>query len=230
MFGQKKIAIIVAEFLGAAILSIALYTILARTSFPLFTGAAVGVSFALLTMIFGEVSGGHFNPAVTLANWSRNRVTTTHAIVNIAAQFLGGFAAWGLIRYFMGHNLASLAGTKFAWSVFIAEAIGTAVFTFGIGAAVYMNVKGAQFASAVGLSLFLGVLVASLGSNGILNPAVALGVQSWDWAYATAPLVGGIVGFNLYAFIFADDWSKFAKKKPAKVAVKRPATKKKTRR
>jgi len=228
MFGQKKIAMIVAEFLGAGLLSLALYTILARTSFPIFTATAEAVSISLLVMIFGEVSGGHFNPAVTLAHWTRSRISTTHAIVNIAAQMLGGFAAWGLIRYFMGHTLTSLAGAKFAWAPFIAEAIGTAVFTFGIGAAVYMKVEGAKFASAVGLSLFLGILVASLGSNAILNPAVALGVQSWDWAYAAGPLVGGIVGINLYALLFAGDWSNWMMKKP--VAARVTTKKKKSRR
>ncbi len=223
MFGQKKIAMILAEFLGTGLLTLALYTILARTSFPIFTGAAVGLTVALLTMIFGQVSGGHFNPAVTLARWTRSHISTMHAIVNIAAQMLGGLAAWGLIRYFMGHTLTSLAGAKFDWHVFVAEAIGAAVFTFGIGAAVYMKVEGASYATAVGLSLFLGVLVASLGSNAILNPAVALGVQSWDWAYVTAPLVGGIVGINLYNLIFAGDWSNWSRIRITK-------TKKKSRR
>lgn len=216
MNSQKKIATFVAEFLGAGLLSLALYTIIARTTFPIFTATAVASSLALLVMIFGAVSGGHFNPAVTLAMWTRNRVSTIHAILNIAAQMLGGLAAWKLISYFMGHSLTSLASPKFAWSVFIAEALGAAVLTFSIGAAVYMKVEGSKFATAVGLSLFLGVLVASLGSNAILNPAIAVGIQSWDWAYATGPIVGGIVGINLYYLIFAGDWSKW--KKPALAA------------
>ncbi|MGZ6004661.1 MAG: aquaporin [Candidatus Saccharimonadales bacterium] len=226
MFGQKRIAAFVAEFLGGGLLSLALYTILARTSFPIFTGAALALTYALIVMVFGQVSGGHANPAVTLAMWTRSRISTLHAIVSIAAQMLGGFAAWGLIRYFMGHTLTSLAGTKFAWAPFIAEAIGTAVFTFGIGAAVYMKVEGSKLATAAALSLFLGVLVASLGSNGILNPAAALGVQSWDWAYAAGPLVGGIVGINLYSLLFAGDWSNW-NKKTATVRVTTSSTSKK---
>lgn len=211
MFGQKKLAAVMAEFLGTGLLTLALYTIVARTTFPLFTGAAVGITIALLVMIFGRVSGGHFNPAVTLAHWTRSNVSTIHAIVNIAAQFLGAVAAWGLITYFMNQHISSMAGAKFAWPVFWAEALGTAVFAFGIGAAVYMEVEGAKFAAAIGTSLFVGVLVASLASNAILNPAIALGVQSWDWAYATAPIVGAVVGMNLYYLMFAADWTRLSR-------------------
>lgn len=227
MFGQKKIAMIVAEFLGGGLLSLALYTILARTSFPIFTGLAVGVTAGLLVLMFGAVSGGHGNPVVTLALWTRSKISTTHAIVNIAAQMLGGLAAWGLIRYFMAHSLTSLAAPKFAWAPFFAEAIGAAVFTFGIAAAVYARAEGVRLAGAVGASLFLGVLVASLGSNAILNPAVAIGVQSWDWAYATGPLVGGIVGMNLYYLLFASDWSTWRRKPAATRISTRSTTKKK---
>ena len=220
-----------AEFLGGGLLSLALYTILARTTFPIFTGAAVGLTAALLVMIFGEVSGGHANPAVTLALWTRSKISSVNAVINIAAQMLGGFAAWKLITYFMAHKLTSLAGAKFAWAPFIAEAVGAAVFTFGVGAAVYMKAEGKQLATAVGMSLFLGVLVGSLGSNGILNPAAALGVQSWDWAYVAGPLIGGIVGINLYAMIFAGDWSNWNKKAiTAKVSTRSTSKKKKSSR
>lgn len=211
MFGQKTFARFLAEFLGTGLLTLALYTIIARTTFPLFTGAAVGLTVALLIMIFGQVSGGHFNPAVTVAQWTRGHINTIDSIINIASQFLGAVAAWYLIQYFLGQDITSIAG-KFSWNIFTAEAIGAGVFTFGIGAAVYSKVEASKFAAAIGLSLFLGVLVASLASNAVLNPAVALGIQSWNWAYAAAPIVGGIIGINLFNLVFAGDWSLFGRK------------------
>lgn len=224
MFKQDKIAIVVAEFLGTSILCMALYFSLARTGFPLFTGAAVGLTFALMVMIFGAVSGGHFNPAITVAHWTRRNVSTTNAIVNIAAQFLGAVVAWSLIRYFMGHNLASLAGPKFSGTAYTAEALGAAIFAFGIAAAVFMKVEGAKFATAVGLSLFVGVQVAALASNGIINPAIALGVQSWNWVYATAPIVGAVIGYNLYALVFVENWGGLTFKRPARIKSKSSRT------
>src|SRR3990167_4830603 len=108
MFGKKKIAMIVAEFLGAGILSVVVYSMIARTSFPLFSGLAAGVTLAMLVLVVGNVSGAHANPAVTLGLWSQRKVPTAQAVVYIAAQLLGGVAALALLKYFLGHPLESL--------------------------------------------------------------------------------------------------------------------------
>lgn len=201
MFGRRKIAMLLAELLGTTVLSMTMYSMVARTSFPIFSGIAAAGTAALMLLIFAGVAEGHFNPAVTLGLWSIRKVRTLPAIVYIVAQVLGGFLAWGLIRYFLGHSITSIAG-KFDWHVFTAEAVGTLVFVMGWAAAVYQGFRGVRLAGTVGASLFLGILVASLASNAIVNPAAAIGVQSLNWAYGLAPLAGGIVGANLYALVF----------------------------
>lgn len=203
MFGRNKIAMLVAEFLGAGTLVAAVYTIMARTSFPLFSALAAGGVVALFTLTVGRVSGAHLNPAITFGLWTIRRVQTTRAIALIAAQMLGGLAAWALLKYFMGNSLTSIAGETFAWKVFVAEAVGTAVFAFGFAAAVMERRDEDKTAAAIGMSLFVGILVASLASNAVLNPAVAVGIQSWSWAYAAAPLAGALVGMNVYSMLFA---------------------------
>lgn len=148
---------------------------------------------------------------------------------------LGGLAAWALLKYFLGHNLDNLAGQKFEWKVLIAEAVGAAVFLFGVTSAVYQKYEGGKLAFAVGTSLTIGILVASMASNGVLNPAVAVGLQSWNWAYATGPLVGAVIGANLYSLLFAADYPAIrivaASAKPKKPAVKaaKASAKKSTR-
>ena len=213
MFGKNKIAMIVAEFLGAGILSVVVYSMIARTSFPLFSGLAAGLTLAMLVLVVGNVSGAHANPAVTLGLWSQRKVPTAQAVVYIAAQMLGGIAAWTLLKYFLGHSLESLAGNKFEWKVVIAEGIGTAIFVFGVVSATYQKYEGGKLAAVVGSSLFIGVLVASMASNALLNPAVAVGVQSWNWAYATGPLIGAGVGANLYGMLFAPSPAKSSSRK-----------------
>lgn len=205
MFGKNKIAMVVAEFLGAATLTAVVYTIVARTSFPLFSGVAAGGAVALFTMAVGAASGAHLNPAITFGLWSIRKIQTSRAIAYIAAQMVGGLAAWALLKYFLGHSLTSVAGAEFDWKVFIAEGVGTAVFAFGFASAVLQKFEGGKLAAAIGTSLFLGILVASLASNAVVNPAVAVGVQSWSWAYATGPLAGALVGMNLYGMLFATE-------------------------
>lgn len=222
MFGRQKIAMVVAEILGTATLSVAMYSMIARTSFPLFGGLAAGTVVGLMTLVVGNVSSAHFNPAVTLGMWSARKVGTLTAIVNIAAQMIGGILAWVLLKYFIGHSLESLAVGKFEWKVLIAEATGAFIFTFGFASAIYQKFEGGKKAFTIGGSLLAGILVASMAANGIVNPGVALGIQSFNVAYVVGPLVGGLVGTNLYALLFAGDYPVI---RFATAPAKRPATK-----
>jgi glycerol uptake facilitator-like aquaporin len=107
--------------------------------------------------------------------------------------------------------LLSLSTGGFESKVIIAEALGAFIFTFGIAAAVSSLYEGGKLAATIGGSLFLGIMVASLASNGVLNPAVAVGISSWSWSYAVGPLLGAVLGMSVYNLMFAD--LKPAKKK-----------------
>lgn len=201
MFGRRKIAMIVAEFLGAFILSASVYSMVVRTSFPFFSGLVAGSVLAMLVLAVGSISGAHANPAVTLGLWSLRKVRATQAVVYVAAQMLGGVVAIILMQYLIGHSLSNEAD-KFEWKVLVAEAIGALIFCFGIAAAVYQEYKGAKLALTAGVSLAIGIVVASLASNAVINPAVAIGIRSWNWAYAIGPVIGGVIGMNLYGLLF----------------------------
>lgn len=204
MTSKDKLAMIMAEFVGTAILIIVVYSMVARTTFPLFAALGAGATLAVLSVTMGWANGGvHLNPAVTISLWTQKRTETFAAIVAIAAQFLGGFAAWALLSYFLGRDLQSTAG-KFDWKILAAEAIGAGVFIFGVAAAAYhQNLSKSAAAVVAGSSLFLGIMVASIGSAAVINPAVAVGIQSWNLAYAAGPVIGGIVGVSLYGLLYA---------------------------
>ena len=125
------------------------------------------------------------------------------AIVYVAAQLLGGLAAWQLSEFLLNQPLRNVAGDSLDWRVLTAEAVGAFVFTFGVAAAVSKAYEQVKLAMVVGASLTLGIMVASLASNGVVNPAVAIGIQSWGWAYVLGPVAGALVGMNLYGLIFA---------------------------
>ena len=205
MFGRNKIAMIVAEFLGTAVLT---SVVLALAYGPIgsypawYISIAVGLVLVGVTLMVGRVSGAHLNPAITVGMWSARLIKTLPAVVYIAAQLLGGAAAYWLYTYFMHNNFPPVG--KFDSHVLVAEAVGAFVFALGWAASVYQRFAMAKAAATVGVSLALGVLVASVGSSALLNPAVALGVQSWVWGtYVLGPVLGAIIGFNLYALLFA---------------------------
>lgn len=207
MFSRSKVAVIVAEFLGTALLTTVVLAV-SRSSLglPYFVASAAGLTLGVTILTLGGISGAHLNPAVTLGLWTVRRINTTHAVVYVIAQFLGALSAWRLYEYLTNSELTNIAGTSFDWRVLAAEAIGTFVFVFGVTAAIYQKYEGVQLAAAIGVSLFLGVLIAAvaLNGNGVVNPAVALGIQSWSRAYVVGPLVGALVGANLYHYVFAD--------------------------
>ena len=199
MIVKSKVAILVAEFIGTFALTMAVLSMLTNGGDLFQTAAAAGFTLALMVLVIGPVSGAHINPAVTLGLWSIRKVETAQAFAYWGAQFLGAIAAWLLVENARDSDLPAIAGSGYDVHVVVAEMIGTLVFVFGIAAAVNRKYEGGQLAAAVGGSLSVGILIAAaLGSNAVLNPAVALGIQSWSWTYALAPLVGAVLGANIY--------------------------------
>lgn len=247
MFGRTKIAMLVAECFGVMAITLTVLSVSkSQLGFPYFIALGVGITLAVMALVVGNISGAHFNPAVTLGLWTVRKVPTLQAIAYIAAQLLGGILALKLFVYLIDQPLNSIANKKFDWRVLIAEAVGTYILVFGVTAAVYQGYKGARFAVTIGGALFLGALIASVASNGLINPAVALGVQSWSRAYVVGPLLGGVLAAATYGLLFAPVESlagvatpvpvaasevkskSIAKKTTPKKAAKKPTTKRKT--
>lgn len=194
---------ILAEFLGTALLTLAVLAVSKSTiGIPYFVAIAAGLVVATATLTFGAISGAHLNPLVTIGLWSIRRVKALPAIVYVAAQLLGGIAAYFLFTYFVGQTFENTG--DFEGKVLVAEAVGGFIFSLGVAAVVFQKLKGGLAAATIGMSLVLAVMVAAAGSGGIVNPAVALGARSWEWGtFALGPILGGIIGFNLYSLLFA---------------------------
>lgn len=209
MFGRQKIAALVAEFLGAGVLTLLVLSVQRSTiGVPFFVAIAAGLAVTLMSFTVGGTSGGHFNPAISIGFWTARRITTLRTIVYVVAQLLGGYAAYGLYTYFVGNHLQSVGG-HYSGKILVAEAVGTGIFGFAFAAAVYRDASRAVAASFVGLGLMIGIVAASSASIGLLNPAVALGARAWVWGtYVLGPILGAIIGINLYALLFTESGAK----------------------
>jgi glycerol uptake facilitator-like aquaporin len=203
MFGRKKIAMLVAEFLGTGVLTLVVLAVSKSTiGIPYFVAIAAGLVLVAMTLALGAVSGAQLNPAITIGLWTVRKVKTLPAVAYVAAQLLGGGAAYWLYTYFIGQTWNNTSG-KFEAKIMIAEAVGAFIFSIAWAAAAYQRLEAGKAAAAVGIGLMLGVVIASSASFGLLNPAVALGVRSFSWAYVLGPVLGAIIGFNIYGFLFA---------------------------
>ena len=206
MFGKRKIAALVAELVGTGVLTILVLSVQRSTiGVPFFVAAAAGLSVVLMSFAVAATSGGYFNPALTLGSWTARKLSTTNAILYIAVQFLGAYLAYLLYTYFVNNTLQPIGG-KYSTRILTAEIVGTAIFAFGWASALYQRLSLAVSASIAGLALMIGIISASSASLGLLNPAVALGVKAWVLGtYVLGPVIGAVIGFNLYGLLFADN-------------------------
>jgi aquaporin Z len=203
MFERKKIAMIVAEFLGTALLTLVVLAVSKSTiGIPYFVAIGAGVAVGTGMLLFGPVSGAQLNPAITIGLWSARRIKTLPAIVYIAAQLLGGVAAYWLFSYFANQHWANSG--HYSGHVLVAEAAGTFVFGLAWAALSYHKLEDGRAAALVGAAFTVGVIVASASASGLLNPAVALGLRMWGWGtYVLGPILGAVIGVNVYSLLFA---------------------------
>lgn len=204
MFGKRKLAMLVAEFLGTGILTLLVLSVQRSTiGVPFFVAIAAGLVVALMIMVAGGVSGAHLNPAISIAMWTARKLSTLNAVMYIAMQLLGAYGAYLLYTYLVNSKLQPIGG-HFAGRILAAEAVGAVILGFAWAAAVYQRFSTALTASMSGIAYMLALIAASSASIGLVNPALALGVRAWVWGtYVLGPILGAVIGFNLYGLLFA---------------------------
>jgi glycerol uptake facilitator-like aquaporin len=101
MFTREKIGIILAELCGTFVLAVVAIAAASYFNFtaPWYVSIAVGTALATLVAVIGNVSGAHVNPAITLGLWTLRKISTSYAVVYIAAQMLGGILALAFVEY-----------------------------------------------------------------------------------------------------------------------------------
>lgn len=176
---------------------------------------AHGLAIGLLVMAAGHISGGFFNPAVTLGMLVTRRIDLYGAIVYIGAQLLGALAGTLFIlatfpeaaRNAVKLGVPAVGAGYSASNALVAEIVGTFFLLFVIfGVAVdQRSAKGAG-GLAIGLSISMTIFATGAISGAALNPArwfgpaLVGGYWSDAWLWIVGPIVGAIVG----ALIFND--------------------------
>jgi len=179
---------------------------------------AHGLSIAIMVSAMGHISGGHFNPAVTIGFWVTKRVNTIDAFFYWAAQLAGATAAAFLLKAIIPEEtwravalgVPELARDFPRWAGMALEAV-TTFFLVLVVFATAVDEKGTFRAIAgfgIGLTITLGILVAGPFTGAALNPARAFGpaLASAHWAnhgvYWVGPLAGGFLAGLLYDSLF----------------------------
>lgn len=235
MFGRRRVATLVAEFMGTGVLTLLILSVQRSTiGVPFFVAAAAGLTLAFLVFAHGNHVGGYFNPAITLGLWTARKLETITALLYIAVQMLGAWGAYYLYTYFVNNSLQPVGG-EYSGRILVAETVGAIILSIGISAAIAQGITRAATAAYAGVAYMVGMVAASSAAIGLLNPAVALGVNAWEWGtYVLGPVLGAVIGINLYNLLFvetAEAVTRAAAPAPAKqsTAKKTVAKKKPTR-
>lgn len=220
--GQK----LVAEFIGTFALiffgagAICAYQFFHTPNDASLLGVAIahGLAIAIMVCAFGHVSGGHFNPAITIGFWVTKRLNTVDTIAYWAAQLAGAVAAAYLLKSIVPPDTsqAVAVGTPMLARDFtrLSAMILEGVTTFFLVLTVFATAvdERSSFRSiagfAIGLTITLGILVAGPLTGAALNPARAFGpaLASSHWqnhgVYWVGPLGGGFLAGLLYDSFF----------------------------
>lgn len=191
---------LVAELVGTFLLTFAVASSSVITVIS--TPVVAGLTLGLCVYIIGTVSGSHINPAVSIGLWSIKKIDASQTLRYVTAQVVGALLALFFFAWLEGLEVTGIVQDTDIY-MFLGEAIGAAMLVFGISAVVYKQVSDAAAGLVIGGSLTLGAFIALfVGSNGVLNPAVAFGTFSLSFMHVLGPVVGGVVGAHLGKYLF----------------------------
>jgi aquaporin Z len=182
--------------------------------------APLGIGAVLMVMIYagGHLSGGHYNPAVTLAALVRRRIGLRDAVAYWIVQFGAGLFAAVVVRTVVDPTRATAATMKLSGHTLLAAFVVELLFTFAL-CYVVLNVATSKhhhdnsfYGLAIGFTVVAGAFAVGAISGGAFNPAVTLGAAvmgmfAWPtlWVYLVAQALAGIAAGVTFLVLNPDD-------------------------
>jgi len=181
--------------------------------------AGFGFGLALMIFAFGQVSGGHFNPAVTLGLTAAGKHPVKEVLPYWLAQVAGGLlAALLLLALYSQEVVAKTVNAPGqgvgSWTAFVLEAVLAALFVMVIATVATDDRapwKGVFAPFAIGLFIFTAFVVSGAITGASLNPgrslasAIVAGDFANIWIYLLAPTIGGVIGGVIHLFFSQPD-------------------------
>jgi aquaporin Z len=171
---------------------------------------AIGASLMVMIFAGGHISGGHYNPAVTLGVWIRGACGTVEASFYLVAQVIGALVASIAVAFLLGHGSSAAPSTVTVAPVMLAEGLGTFALVYTV-----LNVATAPATSgnsfyglAIGFTVFAQAVAVGKVSGGAFNPAVAIGVAVLGlanganlWMYWLSEFLGAGVAAGFFLLL-----------------------------
>ncbi len=203
----------VAEFIGTFFLVLTVGCTVIPGAPGVIAPLAIGGALMVMVYAAGHISGGHVNPAVTLAVFIRGRWEAKDVIPYWVAQLLAGVAAAFVAVFLVGKSGTPME-IKNVPVVFVAEFLFTFALAFVVlNSATSKDTAGNSFYGlAIGMTVMVGAFAVGAISGGAFNPAVALGLAVMKlvnfadiWIHILAELAGALVAGLTFKFLNPTD-------------------------
>ena len=202
------------EFIGTFFLVLTVCLSVHYNSMP---GLAIGAILMVMVYMGGPISGGHYNPGVSLGVALRGKLSYGDMIAYWIAQVVGAICAVLVGWLFVGHT--DVPGVKaFTGSMVSSALIAEFVFSFALVLTVLTTATSAKsagnsyFGLAIGFTVGAGIFAVGALTGAAFNAAVGVGVCVFGlsagsnlWVYIVANLLGGAVAAAAFRFISPED-------------------------
>lgn len=175
---------------------------------------AFGLTVAVMVSATGHISGGQFNPAVSVALMVTRKMSPLDAIAYVITQLISASAAAAILKAWFGvqsvANATPMPSAPFTPGMaFAMEVLLTFFLVFVIfGVAVDKRGPGSLAGLLIGLTVTLDILIGGPYTGASMNPARSFGpalvAGAWQnhWVYWAGPLLGGVVAALVYTVVF----------------------------
>jgi len=197
----------VVEFIGTFFLVLVIgLTVIEPGGAGAMAPLAIGTTLMVMVYAGGHISGGHYNPAVTLAVWMRGKCDTKDVAPYMISQILGGVVAAFVVKFCKPDAVVTAATPDVARAV-----LNELLFTFALCYVVLntatskKNAGNSYYGLAIGFTVLAGAYAGGAISGGAYNPAVACGISTMGlstWPNIWIFLVGNFAGAALAATIY----------------------------
>jgi len=193
------------EFIGAFFLVFTVGMTVMNPTISSFAPIAIATILSIMVYAGGHISGGHYNPAVSLSVFMQKKITASDLGFYCIAQILGGIIAAFTVIYFKGG--ASTTAANLTTNAILAEFLFTFLLCFVVlNVAVARETAGnSYFGFAIGFVLLVGAYTVGSISTAAFNPAVVLGealMNLISWKDTWMLLLGNIAGAVAAALLF----------------------------
>lgn len=203
----------IVEFIGTFFLVMVVGLTVIEPGAGILAPLAIGSTLMIMVYAGGAISGGHYNPAVTLGVWMRGKCDTKDVLPYMAMQIFGAAIASLVVGFQKGNPMLTPMALDVTKSL-----LNEFVFTFAL-VYVVLNVATSKktsgnsyFGLAIGFTVVIGAFAGGGISGGAYNPAVAAGITMMGlasmnsiWIYLVGNFAGGAAAAMVYKIVNPDE-------------------------